>query len=406
VLWLCIVSPIQEKKHALKALASWAGQFSSCVCLDAERWLLWLEIGSSLRYFGGLNPLLEKVTAGLNALALAATTGVAPTAEAAALLARQPQALPVLRLEQLQPAIAALPLNTLALLPAAIAGLQASGIASVGELLALPRDALARRWGLQMTGYLQRLLGERADPRKPYRVPHTYHRRFDFAEPVQTVEGLLFPLRRILYELQGYLRGRDTALQTLNVAFRHRGHADTVLTLRTTEPQRDALRLFALLREKLERTQLPGAVTRIRLNVEHFVALRDTQLHLWDESERHDASWSDLLDKLRARLGDQAVRRLGLRDDHRPEKAWCVESAAVAADLPPAFPDRPLWLLPPQPIERLPKLLGKPERIEAGWWSGEDSSRDYYIAQTAEGSRWWLYREAATARWFLQGIWA
>jgi protein ImuB len=276
----------------------------------------------------------------------------------------------------------------------------------VGELLALPRDALARRWGLQMTGYLQRLLGERADPRKPYRVPHTYHRRFDFAEPVQTVEGLLFPLRRILYELQGYLRGRDTALQTLNVAFRHRGHADTVLMLRTTEPQRDALRLFALLREKLERTQLPGAVTRIRLNVEHFVALRDTQLHLWDESERHDASWSDLLDKLRARLGDQAVRRLGLRDDHRPEKAWCVESAAVAADLPPAFPDRPLWLLPPRPIERLPKLLGKPERIEAGWWSGEDSSRDYYIAQTAEGSRWWLYREAATARWFLQGIWA
>ena len=43
---------------------------------------------------------------------------------------------------------------------------------------------------------------------------------------------------------------------------------------------------------------------------------------------------------------------------------------------------------------------------EAGWWSGEDSSRDYYIAQTPEGSRWWLYREAATARWFLQGIWA
>jgi protein ImuB len=405
VLWLCIVSPVQEK-HTLKALASWAGQYSSCVCFDAERWLLWLEIGSSLRYFGGLSVLLEKVTAGLNTLALTATTGVAPTPEAAALLARQSQALPVLQLDHLHRAIAALPLAHLAMLPAAIAGLQASGLTSVGELLALPRDALARRWGLQMTDYLQRLLGERADPRKPYRAPQTYHRRFDFAEPVQTVEGLLFPLRRILYELQGYLRGRDAALQTLNVAFRHHDHANTVLTLRTTDPQRDALRLFALLREKLERTQLPGAVMQIRLNVERFVALRDTQLHLWDEEQRHDASWSDLLDKLRARLGEQAVRRLGLRDDHRPEKAWCVENEGAAADLPPAFPDRPLWLLQPRPIDRLPKLLGKPERIEAGWWSGEDSSRDYYIAQTAEGSRWWLYREAATARWFLQGIWA
>ena len=258
MLWLCI-SSVQEK-HALKALANWAGQYSSCVCFDAERWLLWLEIGSSLRYFGGLNELLEKMTAGFNTLALTATTGVAPTPEAAALLARQLPAPPVLQLEHLQGAIAALPLSALAILPAAIAGLQASGLTSVGELLALPRDALARRWGSQVTHYLQRLLGERADPRKPYRVPQTYQRRFDFAEPVQTVEGLLFPLRRILYELQGYLRGRDAALQTLNVAFHHHDHADTVLTLRTTDPQRDALRLFALLREKLERTQLPGPV--------------------------------------------------------------------------------------------------------------------------------------------------
>jgi protein ImuB len=405
VLWLCISSPVQDK-HALKALASWAGQFSSRVCLDIERRLLWLEIGSSLRYFSGLQVLLEKIAAGLNALGLAAHTGVAPTPEAAALLTRQPQTLPVLKLNHLHQAIAPRPLSQLAIMPAVIGGLQASGVTTVGELLSLSRDALARRWGVQLTDYLQRLLGERPDPRKPYRVPQTYHRRFDFAEPVKTVEGLLFALRRILYELQGYLRGRDAALQTLNVVFRHHDHADTVLTLRTTEPQRDALRLFVLVREKLERTQLPDAVMEIRLAVERFVALRDTQLHLWDEEQRDDAGWSDLLDKLRARLGDQAVRRLGLRDDHRPEKAWCVEDETAMANLPPTFPDRPLWLLSPQPIHRLPKLLGKPERIEAGWWTGEDSSRDYYIAQTSEGSRWWLYREATTSRWFLQGIWA
>jgi len=405
MLWLCISSPAQDK-HALKGLASWAGQFSSCISFDIERSLLWLEIGSSLRYFSGLPVLLEKVVAGLNALGLTATTAVAPTPEAAALLARQSYAPPILKLEHLYQAIAPLPLDALALLPAVSSGLQASGVTTVAELLALPRDALARRWGMQLTDYLQRLLGERADPRKTYRVPQTYQRRFEFAEPVQTIEGLLFPLRRILYELQGYLRGRDAALQNLSVAFRHHDHSDTVLMLRTTDPQRNALRLFALLREKLERTQLPGAVMEIRLAVERFMALRDTQLQLWDEGQRDDAGWSQLLDKLRARLGEQAVRRLGLRDDHRPEKAWCVENEAATSDLPPAFPDRPLWLLAPRPIHQLPKLLGTPERIEAGWWTGEDSSRDYYIARTSEGSRWWLYREAATARWFLQGIWA
>jgi len=60
VLWLCIVSGVQEK-HALKALAGWAGQFSSRVFLDTERQLLWLEIGSSLRYFGGLDALVARV---------------------------------------------------------------------------------------------------------------------------------------------------------------------------------------------------------------------------------------------------------------------------------------------------------------------------------------------------------
>ena len=75
-------------------------------------------------------------------------------------------------------------------------------------------------------------------------------------------------------------------------------------------------------------------------------------------------------------------------------------------ELPLAFPERPLWILEPRLVANPPQLLGKPERIEAGWWSDEDSSRDYFIAVTPEGSRWWLYREAGTWRWYLQGIWA
>ena len=60
----------------------------------------------------------------------------------------------------------------------------------------------------------------------------------------------------------------------------------------------------------------------------------------------------------------------------------------------------------PTPVTELPQLLGAPERIEAGWWEGEDSSRDYYLARTAEGARWWLYRDASNNRWYLQGLWA
>src|SRR5690242_8126125 len=43
-----------EERRSLRALADWALQFSSTVHQDLDRWLLWIEIGASLRYFDGL----------------------------------------------------------------------------------------------------------------------------------------------------------------------------------------------------------------------------------------------------------------------------------------------------------------------------------------------------------------
>ena len=80
---------------------------------------------------------------------------------------------------------------------------------------------------------------------------------------------------------------------------------------------------------------------------------------------------------------------------------------------------RPAWLLPePQPLpERGPlplldgqplQLLAGPERIEAGWWDGALATRDYFIAQAADGALVWLYRsrlprDPDASGWFLHG---
>ena len=50
-------------------------------------------------------------------------------------------------------------------------------------------------------------------------------------------------------------------------------------------------------------------------------------------------------------------------------------------------------------------LLGGPERVETGWWDGEEVQRDYYQAVDARGSRLWIFRERlAPHRWFLHGV--
>ena len=395
-----------DERRAMHGLACWAHQFTSDVCLDAARWTLWLEVGASLRYFNGLSTLHAKVRDGIARLGYTARVGIAPTLEAAALLAHHPDVLPVLNRSELHPTLSPLPLVSLDIGAKVIEQLHVAGLRTLEDLLAVPSDSLARRFGEGLPDYLQRLLGHRADVRRRHRNPQIYRRRFDFMEPVVSLEGLLFPLRRVLQEFEGYLRGRDTAIQELTVTLRHRGTAETGLKLVTTAPQRDAVRLFALLREKLERTPLPDAVTEVLLFADEFVEPQISQGDFFDDHQRRNANWSALLDKLRARLGADGVRRLGLRDDHRPENAWCIASDGTAAPVVEDYPDRPLWLLDPTPVTELPHLLGTPERIEAGWWEGEDSSRDYYLARTEEGARWWLYRDASTNRWYLQGLWA
>ena len=396
-----------DERRAAAAIACWAHQFTSDVCMDAARWMLWLEVGSSLRYFNGLATIHAQIKNSIERLGYTALLGIAPTLEAAALLTRHPEVLPILNKSEIRRTIAGLPLAGLEIGPKVIDQLHTTGLRTVEDLLCVPSESLARRFGEELPHYLQRLLGERADVRRRHRAPAVYRRRFDLMDGIESVEGLLFPLRRILQELEGYLRGRDVAIQQLRVTLLHRGATETVLQLVTSAPQRDAVRLFALLREKLERTQLPDPVTAIVLSAAEFVEPQISQADFFDDHQRENDNWSALLDKLRARLGADAIRRLGLSDDHRPESAWCVLADGKTAVVTDDFPDRPLWFLSePRQISTLPQLLGTPERIEAGWWAGQDSSRDYYLARTDAGARWWLFREAGTNRWYLQGLWA
>ena len=114
---------------------------------------------------------------------------------------------------------------------------------------------------------------------------------------------------------------------------------------------------------------------------------------LFASQARPQLPWLQLRERLRARLGDAAVRPVVWRADHRPE--------CILLDGPPVDPriravPRPGWLLPTPTAcrERIERLVAGPERIESGWWDDGDVRRDYYVAETVDGRRIWLFREA------------
>ena len=41
--------------------------------------------------------------------------------------------------------------------------------------------------------------------------------------------------------------------------------------------------------------------------------------------------------------------------------------------------------------------------VETGWWRGADVRRDYYMAETTDGERFWLFRDLAAGGWFVHG---
>jgi protein ImuB len=423
----------QSERDALSRLAGWAGRFTPLVSLAPPRELL-LEVEGSLRLFGGPDRLVERVEEGVKALGYAFATALAPTPLAASLFAR---AAPGTRLtdgRRLGQELARVPLGVLDLAPETSSALRGIGAGNFGDCLELPRAGLARRVGPDLLRTLDRALGRIPDPRVPFVPPPRYEGSLALPAAVSSVEPLLFAARRLLLELEGYLEARGSGAVALGWTLRHHGGSSTRVDVGLAAPARDPARLLKLLRERLERTRLGGPVEGVGLVVEGVLPLAPASLDLWTARESQPGeAWPELLDRLRARLGAAAVQGLRLAADHRPERAFvrtapdeafCLARHSAGDCREEGFGPRPLWLLSaPAPLKPPSSPFGKggkreygsenvtlvagPERIETGWWDGEDVQRDYFVAEDRSGLRLWVFRERSGGRrWFLHGIFA
>jgi protein ImuB len=417
---------------ALAHVATWATQFTPAVSLAPPDAVL-AEIGGSLRLFGGLPRLAAGFTRGARDLGYAARLAFAPTADAALLFARAARAAPVTDRSGLERALAPLPLARLDAEPGTIALLAAAGIHTFGQACALPRDALARRVGGGFLATLDRARGRIPDARPPFVPPPRYAGALALPAAVDSVEALAFALNRLVQELAGWLQGRGLGILRLTLSLAHErcagsrdGTRATIVTFALAAPAREPAHLATVLRERLARVALPAPVVAMTLASEETAPLAGRNLGLLPGDGA--AAAFPLLDRLRARLGEDAVTLVVPHTEHRPELAWKtrvrLDFSSRHADAirrvgkvesDPGFPPRPIWLLAePEPlghaIGRQPWVLRDgPERIESGWWDGRDVRRDYFVAESPRGERVWIYRDnrhGDDGEWFVQGVFA
>jgi protein ImuB len=362
-----------------------------------------VEVSASLTLFGGLDALRRHVNERIGEQSLTVRPGLAPTIEGALLAAQV--GLVFDSISRFRSWLKRQPLTTLRLPEQAISVCTGSGMQTAGDVLRVPAESLARRFGQTVPRYLRRLLGKAADPRPAVVPPETFARRWQMLGVIETVEGLLFPLRRLFVELEQYLRARDSGLMRFHIDLLHENHSRSVVDLGLSMASREATHFLLITRQRFERVELPGGVVELTLRAEAFAAPNVAQHDLFDNAAKRLQDWNTLIEKLRARWGAEAIWSVAPASDHRPERAWRkLQPGADEAAM--ESPPRPTWLLPePREIERPAELIGTPERIAVGWWEAP-TERDYFEARAKDGRKLWVYQDKHSLRWLLHGIWS
>lgn len=460
----------------LAALRCWAGRFTPWVAEDDDG--LVLDVSGCAHLFGGEAGLVAAVEGGAARIGLALRLGLADTFGAAWALARYagadsspaftgdaidqearatrsraqkrhwghggPPATPEAGLTaviappgETMAWIGPLPVAALRLDPAAVAALQELGLRRIADVAAQPRAPLIRRTGPEVALRLDQAVGRVAEPVAPAPPPAIFALRLGFPEPIGLTEDVLAGVDRLLPPLCDRLADAGRGLRRLRLSLlRSDGgvvQREIGLARPTVEPPAirailslalgevdvgfglDGLRLEALETEPvpvITERKLPGARAEVR------------------EAEPEAA---DLVGRLGARLGLEALLRLHPAESHVPEKATTEMAAAFV--LPPkgwapAGYTRPPLLFPPEAITLLDDAVPPtgfvwrrqacrrrtawgPERLTPEWWLDDPAwrsgPRDYWRIETEDGLRLWLYAALGgelAAGWFAQGVFA
>jgi protein ImuB len=404
-------------------------RFSPDVALLDEATVI-VEVGSSLRLFGGLLSLCRQAKAMLAALGLTARISAAPTGHGAWLLAKHakgPGAQRVLQLASLERALLPLPMLAvpeIRLFADWFAGL---GCESIADVRRLPRAGLQRRCGEHLLDSLDRAFGTAPELFDWLEPPPTFSAYIELPDRLEHADGALFAAHRLIVQLCGWLCAKQLAVSAITLSIEHeRGRQalpPTLIEIALGEPAWREEHLLRLLKERLHRVELAAPAIALRLDASKVEPVEPDTDNLFPEPGGTLEDHARLIELLIARVGDENVLRPAPTADYRPEVAnrWVpVSQAAQKIALPESLP-RPTWMLATpmrllmrqhRPFYGSPlRMMSPAERIEAGWFDGELVTRDYFVAQADDRSCYWIYRERISSRdaeeeprWFLHGL--
>ncbi|WP_395060175.1 Y-family DNA polymerase [Polaromonas sp.] len=447
--------------EAQRAVASMALGFTPRVALLDEAVLM--DVTGSLRLFGGLARLMQQLESRLltffesnQCLAL-----VQRAQGATSLIAMGRLRMTTGQGARPRQRVAELPMHSLSAARPHLGVLERIGCRTWDDLLRLPRDGVARRFGAELLQALDRARGSVADEYPWLVLPEHFEEKIELDALVTHAPALMAGALRLLTRLQAWLLGRQSGLSALRLTWHLDKRRDVpptgALEVRTAQPAQDLRHVARLLAEQLAQHRLPAPVHALSLQSLVTEPLADaaaaTASLLMTERKQGDSAL-ELIERLSARLGETQVLAWQPVADHRPEQMqrWVPAQNALKSIASSARPIRvrgqkslknpatpaartealyPSWLLPeavklavsgnsPVYQGKLVRLAG-PQRLEASGWlmpggpAKPPAIRDYFIYRSQQAGLLWIYSERLAPSsagvgprraWFLHGFFA
>jgi protein ImuB len=434
----------------MEALADWCDRYTPLVALDGTDGLF-LDISGCASLFGGERTMLDDIVSRFFNQGFDVRAGLASTPGAAWAAARFSSTPRIIDQPEEMHFLDALPLAALRIDSDLSASLESVGLRNIGSLEATPRAPLARRFGKMPLLRLDQAFGridEAISPRMP--VPPLSVERH-LIDPIGELDDIERLVLLLASSLKQDLERRDEGANALELLLFRVDGAVSRIAIRASMPVREPRIIGRLFHERLAALQTSidagYGFDLVRLSAFFTAHFETRQADFAGEAETSAENVAMFADRIRARLGRDAILRPMIVESHLPERAAPLvplddglqeKLGAIAVSEGNSAPnpkhlERPQRLFShPEPIDvpatevpegaphhfRWRRALHQvarsegPERISPEWWRQEDKAetRDYFRVEDTEGRRYWLYREGLYGisktgpRWYMHGL--
>tara|TARA_B110000046_G_scaffold155278_1_gene165559 strand:- start:6964 stop:8448 length:1485 start_codon:yes stop_codon:yes gene_type:complete len=406
---------IEQEQQLLQQLALVAYSFSPVVILNDSK--IWLEISGCQQLFKGYDALLQALKNRLRYQSVTAVNGIGQNPLVAKLLCRSEFETQLPDQTAIQRRLVNTALSLLTSNRKQQQSFKQLGLSTIGDLLALPRSALSRRFNSELMLTIAQLNNEKPLISTYFQPANTFRDLIQNPQGIFNKESLLFPMKTLLQRLCEYLMARQCHCREIEWCFEPLIGESQKMQIQLSGSQNNWSTLLMLSRLQLERLELPRSIEQIILFSDQFIEapMGVFNLDLFDNQQTAQQS-CELIDSLNARLGLDALSQPILNQDYLPEQASTLATPGKYSSTAPnekLKAPQPLWLLTdPAPVQmrnqqlywRQPlSIISGPERLCGNWWQSEQQ-RDYYLASDSKGARYWLFRETSSQRWFVHGL--